>query len=147
MDAWSPSLTKIGALCSAAVIFSAVLNCNSANAQSRSIGNSRQLSGSLPGRPGVVQNRGVGNFGRPRGSFHGRPGFANHGGGNFGHFSGSFREWPRFRGGFDRGRHDFGPNIVVVPSVGAPPPAYYDAPPPGHGSLSCFNGWEPLSGC
>ena len=122
-------LTKIGALCSAVVIFSAVLNCNSANAQSRSIGNSRQLSsGSLPGRPGVVQNRG-------------RVGFANHGVGNFGYFRGSFRELPGFRAG--RGRHDFGPNIVILPSIGAPPPAYYDASPPYPGSLSCFNGWEP----
>jgi hypothetical protein len=109
----------------------------------------RQLSSYLPGRPGGMQNRGGGNFGRGRGAFHGRPGFTNHGAGNFSHFSGSFREWPRFRGVFGRGRHDFGPNIVIVPSVAVPPPLSYDAPPPppGYGSLSCFNGWEPLNGC
>jgi hypothetical protein len=82
-----------------------------------------------------AQNRGVGNFGH-RGSFHGRSGF---------------------RGGFDRGRRDFGPNIVIVPSVVAPPPPYYDAPPPSYDSLRCFlhrhvktpNGWalEPVYVC
>jgi hypothetical protein len=120
-------LIKIGALFFAAVTFTAVPNSKIVYAQNRGAGNfGHPSSGSFIGRPGITQNRGVGNFG---------------------HFGGSFREWPRFRGGFDRGRHDFGPNIVVVPSVGAPPPAYYDAPPPGHGSLSCFNGWEPVSGC
>ena len=110
------SLTKIGALFFAAVIFAAVPNSKSAYAQ----------------------NRPVGNFGHPSGSFHGRPGFAqNRGVGNFGHFSGSFLG-RRFGGGFDRGRRDFGPNIVVVPSVVAAPPPYYDAPPPGYDSLRCF---------
>jgi hypothetical protein len=111
------SLSKIGALYFAAVIFAAVPNSKSAYAQ----------------------NRTVGNFGHPSGSFHGRPGFAqNRGVGNFGHFSGSFLGLSRFGGGFDRGRRDFGSNIVVVPSVVAAPPPYYDAPPPGYDSLRCF---------
>ena len=105
------SLIKIGALFFTAVIFVAVPNSKSAYAQ----------------------NHRVGNFGIPNGSFHSRPGFAqNRGFGNFGRFSGSFR------GGFDRGRRDFGPNIVVLPSVVAPPAPYYDAPPLGYDSLRCF---------
>jgi hypothetical protein len=32
------------------------------------------------------------------------------------------------RGGFDHGRRDFGPNILVVPSVVAPPPLLYTPP-------------------
>jgi hypothetical protein len=122
------SLIKIGALFFTAVIFVAVPNSKSAYAQ----------------------NRRVGNFGIPNGSFHSRPGFAqNRGFGNFGRFSGSFR------GGFDRGRRDFGQNIVAVPSVVAPP--YYDAPALGYDSLRCIlhrhvetpNGWalEPVYVC
>jgi hypothetical protein len=61
-----------------------------------------------------AQKPGIGNFGRPSGSFHGRLGF---------------------RGGFDRGHRDFGPNIVVAPSV-VPELPYY-APPPYY-SLRCF---------
>jgi hypothetical protein len=75
-----------------------------------------------------AQNRTAGNFGRP--------GIAqNRNFGNFGRFNDSFRGWNRF--GFDRGRRDFGPNIVVVPSAVAPP--YYGGggSPLGYDSLSC----------
>jgi hypothetical protein len=117
VDGTGATSMTIGALFFAAVIFAAVPNSKSAYAQ----------------------NRPVGNFGHPSGSFHGRPGFAqNRGVGNFGHFSGSFLGRGRFGGGFDRGRRDFGSNIVVVPSVVAAPPPYYDAPPPGYDSLRCF---------
>src|SRR2546425_1002156 len=92
-------LIKIGAPFFAAIIFAAVPN----------------------GKSAYAGNRSVGNFAPRTGSFHGGPGFAR-GVGNFGHFGGSFR-------GFARGRNDFGPNIVVVPTVVAPPPLY-DVPPP-----------------
>jgi hypothetical protein len=106
-----PSLIKIFALFFAAVIFAAVFNSKSAFAQHRS----------------------VANFGIRNGSFHGRPGFAqNRGFGNFGHSNG------RFHRGFDRGRRDFGPNVVVVPSAVAPLPPYYGAPPWGYDSLRCI---------
>ena len=102
---------KICALFFAVAIFAAVLNSKSAYAQ----------------------NRIVGNFAIPNGSFHARPGFPqNRGLGNFGHFAGPFH------GGFGRGGRDFGPNIVVVPSVVAPSPPYYDVPPLGYDSLRCF---------
>src|SRR5258708_32554284 len=128
------SWIKINALFFAAVAFIAVHNSKSASAQ----------------------NRGAGNFGHPSGSFHGRPGIAqNRGVGNFGHFNGSFLGRSRFGEGFDRGRRDFGPNIVAVPSVVAP--SYYDAPPLGYDTLRCIlhrhvetpNGWalEPVYVC
>jgi hypothetical protein len=128
-------LIKIGALFIAAVTFTAVPNSKSAYAQNHRVGNfGHPSSGSFNGRPAIAQNRGVGNFGR---------------------FGGSFLGGPRFGGGFDRGRRDFGQDIVVVPSVVAPP--YYDAPPPSYDSLRCIlhrhvetpNGWalEPVYVC
>ena len=85
-----------------------------------------------------AQNRSAGNVGRPAGSFQGRPGAAqNRDFGNFGRFGDSFG-WSRFGGRFDRGRRDFGPNIVVVPSGVAPPAPYYGVPPLGYDSLSCI---------
>jgi hypothetical protein len=84
-----------------------------------------------------AQNRSAGNLGRPAGSFQGRPGRApNRDFGNFGRFGDSFG-WSRFGAGFDRGRRDFGQNIVVVPSV-APAAPYYGVPPLGYDSLSCI---------
>jgi hypothetical protein len=107
------SLIKIGALFCAAIF--AVPNSKSA----------------------FAQNRSAGNFGRPAGSFQGRPGVApNRGFGNFGHFGDSFGR-SRFGAGFDRGRRDFGTNIVVVPSAVAPAP-YYGVPPLGYDSLRCI---------
>ena len=101
---------KICALFFAVAIFAAVLNSKSAYAQ----------------------NRIVGNFATPNGSFHARPGFPqNRGLGNFGRFGG-------FHGGLGRGGRDFGPNIVVVPSVVAPSLPYYDVPPLGYDSLRCI---------
>jgi hypothetical protein len=129
-------LIKIGALFFAAVTFTAVPDSKSAYAQNRGVGNfGHPSSGSFNGRPGIAQNRGVGNFG---------------------HFGGSFLGVSRFgRRGFDRGRRDFGQNIVAVPSVVAPP--YYDAPALGYDSLRCIlhrhvetpNGWalEPVYVC
>jgi hypothetical protein len=78
-----------------------------------------------------AQNRGAGNFGRPA-AFQGRPGF-----GNFGRFGDSFG-WSRFGAGFGRDRRNFGPNIVVAPTVVAPPAPYYGVPPLGYDSFSCF---------
>jgi hypothetical protein len=105
------SSIKACALFFAAVIFAAALNSKSAYAQTHS----------------------VRNFAVPNGSFHGRPGFAqNRRFGNFGHFGGPFH------GGFGRGGRDFGPNIVVVPSVVGPSPPYYDVPPLGYDSLRCI---------
>jgi hypothetical protein len=103
------SLIKIGALF-CIVISTAVSDCESAFAQNRSAGNLGR-AGSFQGRPGIAQNRGFGNFG---------------------HFG-------RLGGGFDRGRRDFGQNIVVVPSVAPAAPYYgdYGAPPLGYDSLRC----------
>ena len=85
-----------------------------------------------------AQSRTAGNLGRPHGSFQGRPGAAqNRDFGNFGHFGDSFG-WSRFGRGFGRDRRDFGPNIVVAPSVVAPPAPYYGVPPLGYDSLSCI---------
>jgi hypothetical protein len=130
-----PSLINIGMLVFAAVTFTSVPNSKSAYAQNHGAGNfGHPSSGSFNGRPGIAQNRGVRNFG---------------------HFGGSFLGGPRFGGGLDRGRRDFGQNIVAVPSVVAPP--YYDAPPLGYYSLRCIlhrhvetpNGWalEPVYVC
>jgi hypothetical protein len=102
------SLIKIGALFCAAIL-TAVPNCNSAFAQNRTAGNFRHPLG----RPGIAQNRDFGNFGN---------------------FNDSFRGRNRF--GFDRGRRDFGPNIVLVPSAVAP--SYYGGAPLGYDSFSCF---------
>jgi hypothetical protein len=128
------SVIRIGALFFAAVALTAVPNSKGAYAQ----------------------NHGAGNFGHPGGPFNGRPGIAqNRGVGNFGHSSGLFVGGPSFGRGFDRGRRDFGQNIVAVPSVVAPP--YYDTPPPSYDSLRCIlhrhvetpNGWalEPVYVC
>jgi hypothetical protein len=86
-----------------------------------------------------AQGRSAGSFGRPAGSFQGRPGIGqNRDFRNFGQFGGSFG-WSRFGAGFDRGRRDFGQNIVVVPSVAPPAPYYgdYGASPLGYDSLRC----------
>jgi len=105
------SLIKIGAPVFAVAIFGAVPNSQSAYAQNRGVGNFAVSSGSFNGHPGFAQNRSFGNFRT---------------------FGGSFGR------GFDRGRRDFGPNVVVVPSVVGPPLPYYAAPPLGYDVMRCI---------
>ena len=76
------------------------------------------IFGAVPNsQSAYAQSRGVGN-----------PGFAQNR--SFGNF--------RFGRGFDRGRRDFGPNVVVVPSVVGSPLPYYAAPPLGYDVMRCI---------
>jgi hypothetical protein len=95
------------------------------------------MSTAVPDSEGAfAQNRSA--TGRPAGSFQGRPGLApNRDFGNFGRFSDSFA-WSRFGAGFGRDRRDFGPNVVVAPTVVAPAAPYYGVPPWGYDSLRCI---------
>jgi hypothetical protein len=116
------SLSKIGAMFFAAVIFAAVAPSKSAYAQTRT----------------------VGNFGHPAGSFHGRPGFAPDRG-----FP--FRGGSRFHGGFGRQDFGTNIVVVPSaglaapyygvpppPDYGVPPAPYYGVSPPGYDSLRCY---------
>src|ERR1700730_6845441 len=100
-------LTKLGAMFFAVVILTSVSISDNTQAQKGASSGGRGSSG----RPILG-----GGFGRHLSSFGGRAGF---------------------RGGFDRSRRDFGPNIVVVPSVISPPSPYYGAPSPPYYSLRC----------
>jgi hypothetical protein len=105
------NLIKIGALISATIILATNPIADRAYAQKRP-----DVVFSAGGPPRGVPALRIGPGGRPNGSL-----FRSHG----------------FRGGFDRGRRDFGPNVVVAPNVVGPPALDYAAPPPPY-SLRCI---------